>query len=238
MTARRAGTVTVASVLATTLLVVVLGAWASSIGPGGVLRGDGPAPAGTPTTSDTSEPVQDSGSPPPEQGPTEAPPWIRVFALLVNLAVVVGAVLLAVVLVAQAGRARRLRLERRRRQQAVDEADFEVPPEEAARRAMLADAAEQRAVLLEGSPRNAVVACWHRFESQAARAGLERRPWETSSEYTMRLLDLVGAHEPAVSRLGARYREARFSEHEVTEADRDEALADLDTIHRTIGVPT
>jgi hypothetical protein len=236
MTARRAGTVTVASVLATTLLVVVLASWASTVGPGGVLRGDGPSPAGTPTETVTPTPDPGPESSPPPESPREAPPWIRAFALLLDAAVVVGVVVLSVVLLARARRTSRQRRERRRRQEAVDQADFAVLPAEAARREMLADAAEQRAVLLEGDPRNAVVACWHRFESQAARAGLQRHPWETSSEYTMRLLDLVGAHEPAVSRLGVLYREARFSAHEVTEAHRDEALAALETIHRTIGV--
>jgi hypothetical protein len=52
----------------------------------------------------------------------------------------------------------------------------------------------------------------------------------------MRVLDLVDAHEPAVSRLGALYREARFSEHDLTEADRQAAVEALDAIHRTIGV--
>ena len=109
------------------------------------------------------------------------------------------------------------------------------PPARVARE-MLADAQEQRQTLLEGSPRNAVVACWSRFESQGGAAGVERRAWETSSEYTLRMLDLVDAYEPAVSRLGALYREARFSEHELTEADRQDAIDALDTIHRTIGV--
>ena len=103
---------------------------------------------------------------------------------------------------------------------------------------MLADASTQRRLLAEGgTPRNAVVECWHRFETQAAAAGLARGDWETSSEYTMRVLDLVDAHQPAVTRLGELYREARFSEHELTEAHRQEALDALDAIHRTIGVP-
>lgn len=121
----------------------------------------------------------------------------------------------------------------------AEEPEFTVlEPSEAVREAMLGDAAAQRQELVDAeSPRNAVVACWHRFETQAAAAGVGRRPWETSSEYTMRVLDLVDAHQPAVSRLGQLYREARFSEHEVTEEHRDEALEALDAIHRTIGIP-
>ena len=55
--------------------------------------------------------------------------------------------------------------------------------------------------------------------------------------WTVRVLDLVDADQPAVSRLGALYREARFSEHALTEEHRAEAVAALDAIHRTIGIP-
>src|SRR4051812_12624181 len=48
------------------------------------------------------------------------------------------------------------------------------------------DATGQMALLLGGSPRNAIVACWDRFEEQAGRVRLARRPWETSSEFTLR----------------------------------------------------
>ena len=117
--------------------------------------------------------------------------------------------------------------------------DFGVlEPPVAVAQEMLGDAAARREELATtGTPRNAVVAGWHRFETQAAAAGVARRPWETSSEYTIRVLDLVDAHQPAVSRLAGLYREARFSEHELTEDLRREALAALDAIHRTIGIP-
>jgi hypothetical protein len=126
---------------------------------------------------------------------------------------------------------------RRRRRAATDEVAFDVvEPPDAIAREILSDAAAQRQVLLEGgTPRNAVVECWHRFETHGAAAGIERRPWETSSEYTLRVLDLVEAYQPAVARLGELYREARFSEHELTEDDRQEALRALDAIHHTIG---
>lgn len=66
---------------------------------------------------------------------------------------------------------------------------------------------------------------------------MERHEWETSSEYTLRILDLVAADTAAVTRLAGLYREARFSTHELTEADRAAALAALDEIHRTIRAP-
>jgi hypothetical protein len=241
MTARRAGAVAVAGVVAIALLVLVLAAWGASIGPGDLVDGEGPAPVDLPTaTSSTATP--DSGDYNVGDRENGAPGWLRTAAFLVNLAAAVLAVyILARYLVAPLGRwgLHRRRVRQSSRRAGPDEGDFTVlEPSEALAREMLDDAEAQRQELLDAdTPRNAVVACWHRFETQAAAAGVGRHPWETSSEYTMRVLDLVDAHQPAVSRLGALYREARFSAHDLTEAHRREALAALDTIHRTIGIP-
>jgi hypothetical protein len=110
------------------------------------------------------------------------------------------------------------------------------PPDAVAREILAGADGQRRALADDGTPRNAIVECWHRFESEGAAAGLERRVWETSAEYTLRVLDLVEAYQPAVLRLAELYREARFSEHEVTEDHRAKALEALDAIHRTIGV--
>ena len=239
MTARRAGTVAVGSVVVIALLVVLLAAWASSIGPGSVLRGTGPSQAPLPSTSDSSSSsAADPGvTEPRDETRSPAPSWVRTLAFLVNTAVAVLVVLVLLRLGAAGVRGLRRRRVRRRQLASADAVEFQVvePPARVSHE-MLADAEGQRQALLEGSPRNAIVACWHRFETQGAAAGLERRAWETSSEYTMRVLDLVDAHEPAVSRLGALYREARFSEHDLTDADRQAAVDALDAIHRTIGV--
>jgi hypothetical protein len=243
MSARRAGTLAVAGVVATALLVVVLAAWAASIGPSDVLRGAGPAPSTV--TPSTQRATPSPGG--PLSGVTDhrspTPAWVRVVAVLINVAVAVAAAVLVLrflmPLARDTRRRRRARRDRRRRGDPVDVDDVEFPvaaAPEAVAREMLADAEAQRRLLTEGPPRNAVVACWHRFEEHGAAAGIARQPWETSAEYTMRLLDLVDAHGPAVTRLGELYREARFSEHEVTETDRRAALAALDEIHRTIGV--
>ena len=87
-----------------------------------------------------------------------------------------------------------------------------------------------------GHPRNAIVACWDRFEEQAERVRAARQPWETSSEFTLRLLDLVSADAAAVTRLEALYREARFSTHEIDESRRDSAIEALHAIHLSLGV--
>ncbi len=102
--------------------------------------------------------------------------------------------------------------------------------------AITGDAAEQDHVLRDGDPRNAIVAAWLRFEVQGESAGVGRRSWETSSEYAIRILDLVSADAGAVNRLAGLYREARFSRHPITEDHRAEALEALATIRRSLVV--
>ena len=230
-----------AAVVAAALLVLALAAWASTSGPSGVFTGEGFDPAVTPSEGPTASAT--TGSAPPVQDRGDGThEWVGVVALVLQVAVTLA---VAYLLVRYVGLPflrwlRDKRLARRRERVAQEEADaFSVlEPPAAVAQEMAADAAAQRELLLgTASPRNAVVACWHRFEAQGEAAGVGRHPWETSSEYTMRVLDLVDAHQPAVSRLGALYREARFSEHELTEQHRADALAALDDIHRTTGIP-
>ncbi len=101
---------------------------------------------------------------------------------------------------------------------------------------MRQDADAQYELLLGGQPRNAIVACWDRFEEQAERVDASRKAWETSSEFTLRLLDAVSADVDAVSRLESLYREARFSEHEMHESHRQEAIEALRVIHTSLGI--
>lgn len=228
-------------VVAAALLVVVLAAWSSSIGPDGVLRGEGMGPLAGPSDSVAesdapAETATDDG----DTSDVQVHAWVKVVWWVLNVALaVLVAVLLARYVLAPLVRRTRARRSRRLSGEGA-EPRFEAldAPRQVAR-ALLDDAADQRRHLVDdASARNAVVECWSRFEIAAARTGLARRPWETSSEFTMRLLDLVDAHEPAVARLADLYREARFSEHELTEDDRAAALEALDTIHHTIGVPT
>jgi hypothetical protein len=98
------------------------------------------------------------------------------------------------------------------------------------------DAALQLELLLGGTPRNAIVACWDRFEEQAERVHVARLPWETSSEFTLRLLDAVAADAAAVARLERLYHEARFSDHDIDESRRESAVEALQAIHASLGV--
>lgn len=76
----------------------------------------------------------------------------------------------------------------------------------------------------EGSPRNAIVATWIRLEEATVAAGFEPHGWETPAEFVRRALTTYAVDEEDIARLADLYREARFSEHPITEAHRDEAI--------------
>jgi len=243
MTARRSprwglGTLAVVLVAASVVLAVVLVTWAASIGPSEVLRGDGIGkasqsvePGPSVSASPPAQPDQDQDQVGDGQG------LLHVVAVILNLATLGVAVALVVWLVRWLRRLRRVRRARVARAAAVEQAAFDVlEPSDAVARELLADADSQRAALTGGTPRNAIVECWHRFELASADAGVYRHAWETSSEHTLRVLNLVDAAPASVAVLARLYREARFSEHELTEADRATALEALDEIHRSIGV--
>ena len=233
---RRASTTAVAAVAGTTLLLTLLVGWASSVGPRGVLTGDGPERIGLEVPTPTE-------SPPPE-GPEEEPAealereaprleWLRWVALLLEVLLAVA----AAYLLWRGGRwASQAWQARRRPDPPPPDVEFDVLGSPQVLVDELAASAErQRAALLAtGSPRNAVVEAWQHFEDAAARVGAVRKPWETSSEFILRLLEAVQADDRAVARLAVLYREARFSEHAVTEEHRAEALAALDSVHASL----
>jgi hypothetical protein len=233
MGASRAPVTAVAAVVGGVLLVAVLVTWAASIGPSGVLTGEGPeALRLTPTETTDGTPFGEPEDPQKRlarEFAGEDHPVIRAIAAVLELAA-----LLAVLYgLFRLGRWAWQNFDARRRPPPPpEEVEFDVleGPRRLAEE-ITRDAEEQRRVLMEGSPRNAIVECWHRFEVQAAGAGLERHPWETSSEFTLRMLDLVAADSHAVAELAILYREARFSTHSVDEATRARAVADLDAIH-------
>jgi hypothetical protein len=221
----------VPAVLAATVLVVLLATWAAAIGPDRVFRSE---PS---SQQDSSEAPADrdvviepeSGEPDDE----EERGWGSTAIVATEVALLLVLVYLLLLLVRWVrSEAKEERWRRRRRP-----LEFEVlpaSPEQAAEE-MVRDADEQLALLREGSPRNGIVACWHRFEVQAEAAGIGREPWETSAEFTLRLLDLVSADETAVAELSVLYREARFSDHDLEEAARSAAVRALEQIHRGLG---
>lgn len=237
----RAGTTAVAAVAAAVLMLVLV-TWAAAIGPGDVFIGGGTVdrdPASTLTSaSPAEEPGEDLQERLRDKHGGQTPVWVRAVAIALELLAI------ALVLVVVVRLLRRLRdwwsaRERRRRPPAPAVVEFEVlDPDDEVAAAIEEDASEQRALLETGEPRNAIVACWRRFEQQAARANVVRRPWQTSSEFVLGVLERVGADEGAVLRLATLFREARFSDHPITEEHRREAVAALAVIHDSLGQRT
>ena len=166
---------------------------------------------------------------PPDQStpsPIELPGWLT--AILRVLLVAAGIVVLIAMFVGAWHRRPRLRW----RRPAIGDGDFEVLPDVAA--AIVDEAATQRAALLGGAPRNAIVQCWLRLEHDVAAAGLRRRPSDTSAEFTERVLARYSVDSEAIRELAALYREARFSVHPLDEAARAAALDALERLHRAL----
>ena len=107
--------------------------------------------------------------------------------------------------------------------------DFDVLDEIAG--SVTADAAEQRAALHRGTPRNAIVECWMRLERAIGRSGFERDPADTTEELTEHVLSQFAIDQSAIRELAALYREARFSTHPMGERERQAAVVALDTVH-------
>ncbi len=250
--------------VAGTSLFMVLVAWATLIGPDEVFTGPGVRERAPQTTTRTCLPLDVTTAPdgsvatttpdnprglPLCPGPDTSrqdatdiveqadPPWwlkllvwTFLFAVLATMAVLVAFVVMVAV------RDRAARSGREARREAVEFTTLGEPARLV--EAITHDATEHDAVLRQGDPRNAIVAAWRRFEAQGESAGVARRPWETSSEYVIRILDLVAADSGATNRLAALYREARFSEHPITEDHRAEALAALAAVRHGLGVRT
>ncbi len=224
------------AVVACTVLVAVLAVWAASIGPDEVVTGEVTAP--TPGESDVSPTTNPTiGESPHTSMDNDAPGG----DLPSFVSVALSAALVVFVVLAVVGLVMLVRLlqpaRRRRRDPRRERVEFEVLPSPTATSvaaAITADAAEQHRALLSGAPRIAIVECWHRFEMHAAAAGVPRERWETSSEFTQRVLTMIGASPGAVASLGDVFREARFSKHEVGEDLRDFAVELLREIHETM----
>lgn len=120
-----------------------------------------------------------------------------------------------------------------RRRRPARSVDFEVLDEVAT--AIKADAEAQQLALRGGTPRNAIVECWLRLEAAVVAAGVPRRPADTSTDLMLRVLAERPIEPTAIANLAALYREARFSDHPMTEDSRREAIDALDIVHEGLG---
>ena len=233
MTSRRAGTsAVVLTVLAVGLMLLMI-MFAARSGPQRIIHGTLVDPSLGPVTPSYSLP-----SLPPLSRHHAGQSFIETNTVFRTLRFVIGLALVALVLWGVFLLLRWIgdRVRHRRREPRPEQVDFDVldDPKPLAEE-IRADAADQLALLLGGTPRNAIVACWDRFEEQAERVHAARKDWETSSEFTLRLLERVSADAAAVSRLEALYHEARFSSHEIDESRREAAVEALQAIHLSLG---
>jgi hypothetical protein len=108
----------------------------------------------------------------------------------------------------------------------------ELPDSDAALNARLAAVFDETLWDLreEEDPRRAVIAAYSRMESILGRYGLERRPSEAPHEYVSRVLEELVASGSAVRRLTGYYELAKFSDHEIDAAAKDDAIRAVETI--------
>ncbi|MEO6713053.1 MAG: DUF4129 domain-containing protein [Mycobacteriales bacterium] len=109
----------------------------------------------------------------------------------------------------------------------ADSRDQEPPDAPAMSESALDDAID--AALLDlrggGDHRRAVIAAYAAAETSLASHGARRLRSESPLEYLDRVVRLLGAKGESVDRLTALYEQARFSDHTIDEAMRDEAIA-------------
>jgi hypothetical protein len=86
-----------------------------------------------------------------------------------------------------------------------------------------------------GTPRNAIVAAWVRLEQAVESEHFPHRPEETPSELVERALSSYRLDDESIRRLATLYREARFSQHPVTEEHRLEAADCLSRLLASLG---
>jgi hypothetical protein len=229
MTPRRAAVTSVAAVIGAVCVLLVVALWAASIGPERALRGPG-----LQRVTNVATPSSESPSAVPSQindvertleHPGQPNPVLKMIALVVEI--LIGIALLWLMLRGGRHLARRWR-ERVRAPARREHVDFDVLEEPAPSPEQVEREAGAALQLLDdGEPRNAIVASWERFELSADDLGFGRRPWETSSEFVLRMLAVVEADHGAVARLESLYREARYSTHVLGEEAREQARAAL-----------
>jgi hypothetical protein len=133
----------------------------------------------------------------------------------IPIAVVIGLVLAAVVAYVVAER--RAQRERRPRDELVEQL------------ALVLDETldDLRA---EADPRRAIIAAYARLERVLAANGVARRASETPDEYLPRVLHDLELDRGAVARLTALFTRAKFSQHDVDTAMKEEAIGALEQV--------
>lgn len=113
-------------------------------------------------------------------------------------------------------------------------ADTLVEPVDELEQLLDATAVDTHSPAFTGEPRNAVVACWVALEDGLAASGVIPERSETSLDLTLRVLTRWEVDRATLSTLAELYREARFSRHPITTAQRDAAVGALSEIHGSL----
>jgi hypothetical protein len=82
----------------------------------------------------------------------------------------------------------------------------------------------------EADPRRAIIAAYARLERVLAANGVPRRAAETSDEYLPRVLHDLSLDSNAVERLTKLFTRAKFSQHDVDTAMKEEAIGALEQV--------
>jgi uncharacterized protein DUF4129 len=93
-------------------------------------------------------------------------------------------------------------------------------------------------LIREPDPRKAVIAAYGKMERTLAARGLPRDEHEAPGEYLERILDAVGASGHAVRRITKLFERARFSEHDIDQAMKDDAIESLTGLRAELLVAT
>lgn len=155
----------------------------------------------------------------PQQDPGGGTQRIITVALIA-----LGVVLLAVLL---AWLVRRMRALARDRPEEAEEVPVEDLTEEQARTA-LADARTR--LSLDVDAQDAVITAWLALEDSLQQAGVRRAPSQTTLEFVVAVLGALQLERAALERFAALYRRALFDPEPLAETDRQDALAQLDTL--------
>jgi hypothetical protein len=85
-------------------------------------------------------------------------------------------------------------------------------------------------------PRAAIMACWAHFERASEAVGIEREASDTPADLVRKLLERHQLDGNALRQLSEAYLRARYSPHQVGEADRDRARDALIALQAQLGV--
>jgi hypothetical protein len=210
--------------LAGALTTLFVGAWVASAGPVALFRRQNLSGFSERPAAGTDFEEWSNVPPPPEKIYSSADADETVVAIIVwGLRFLVVAIVVTVLLLV----AREL-WQRRPVPLDVHEsgAAIETLPE-----VLLEGATARMEGLQAGTPTDAIVACWVRLEEEVAAAGLKEDDSRTSSEVVAEVLAEHDVDAQALAELASLYREARFSEHALTETHRARARDALTTVH-------